>query len=149
MFLGNANTDGDAVIWIPSERVLISGDIVVHPIPYAAASYPTSWISVLDKLEAYDFAYLIPGHGDVQTDRAYVDQVKAALIEVQRQVVPLAKKNVALDDVYKQTDFKALIASFAGDDKWKMQEFNSFFPHSIIKNVYAETLGLPIVQGTS
>jgi glyoxylase-like metal-dependent hydrolase (beta-lactamase superfamily II) len=149
MFLGKANTDGDAVIWVPSEKVLITGDIVVNPIPYAAASFPTSWLKVFDKLEAFDFAYLVPGHGVVQTDRAYVDKVKAALIEVQRQVVPLAKKGVALDDVYIQTDFKPLVVGFCGDDKWRAQLFNSFFLHSLIKNVYFEATGQPIVQGTS
>ena len=149
MFLGNANTDGDAVVWAPTERVLITGDIVVNPLPYAAASYPTSWLSVLDKLSAYNFAYLIPGHGEVQTDLRYLNKVKDALLEVQRQVVPLARKGVALDDVYKQTDFKALIATFAGDDSWLAIEFNGFFLHSIVKNVYYETTGRPIVQGTS
>lgn len=149
MFLGKANTDGDAVIWAPTEKVLCTGDIVVEPLPYAAASFPASWIAVLGKIAAYDFTYLIPGHGEVQKDRVYLDKVKAALAEVQRQVEPLARKGVALDDVYKQTDFKSLMQSFTGDDGWKKQEFNSFFLHSIIKNEYFEATGRPIVQGTS
>jgi glyoxylase-like metal-dependent hydrolase (beta-lactamase superfamily II) len=149
MFLGKANTDGDAVVWVPSEKVAMSGDIVVNPLPYAAASFPISWLTVLDKIEALGYARLVPGHGEVQSDTAYIEKVKAAIKEVQRQVVPLAQKGVALDDVYKQTDFKPLVASFAGDDKWKPTLFNSFFLHSLIKNVYFETTGQPIVQGTS
>ena len=148
LFLGKANTDGDAVIWVPSEKVLITGDIVVNPIPYAAASFATSWLGVLDKLEAYDFVALVPGHGEIQHDRAYLERVKAAILDVQRQVVPLAKAGVSLDDVYKRTDFQPLIASFAGEDDWLKTEFNSFFLHSLIKNVYFETTGQPIVQGT-
>lgn len=148
-FLGKANTDGDAVIWIANEKVLCSGDIVVNPIPYAAASYPSSWIDVLKKLKGYHAAYLIPGHGDVQTDNAYVDKVIAALEDVRAQVTPLAQKGVTLDDVYKQTDFEALKASFAGDDKWKRSLLNSFFLHSIVKNAYFEATGQPIEQGTS
>jgi glyoxylase-like metal-dependent hydrolase (beta-lactamase superfamily II) len=148
-FLGKANTDGDAVIWVPGEKVLCAGDIVVEPIPYAAASFPTSWLQVLDRLEAFDFAYLIPGHGEVQKDRAYLEKVKGALKEVQRQVVPLAAQKIALEEVYKQTDFKSLMQSFTGDDNWRKQEFNSFFLHSIVKNVYFEATGQPIVQGTS
>ena len=148
MFLGRANTDGDAVIWVPSEKVIVTGDIVVNPIPYAAASYPTSWLGVLDKIEAYDFAWLIPGHGDVETGHAYLDKVKDTLKQVQAQVVPLAQKGVALDDVYKQTDFKVLTASYAGDNRWLANAFDSFFLHSLIKNVYFEATGQPIVQGT-
>jgi len=149
MFLGRANTDGDAVIWAPAEKVLITGDIVVEPVPYAAASYPKEWIEVLKKLEAYDFAYLIPGHGQVQTDRVYVDKVIAALEDVRAQVTPLAQKGVALEDVYKQTDFEKIKVSFAGGDKWKRLLLGSFFLGSIIKNAYAEARGEPIVQGTS
>jgi len=148
-FLGKANTDGDAVVWIPNEKVLCSGDIVVNPIPYAAASYPSSWIAVLNTLKAYHAQYLIPGHGNVQTDNIYVDKVIAALEDVRAQVAPLAKKGVKLDDVYKQTDFEKLKASFAGDDKWKRFLLNAFFLHSIVKNAYFEATGQPIEQGTS
>jgi len=148
-FLGKANTDGDAVIWVPNEKVLCSGDIVVNPIPYAAASYPESWIAVLNKLKAYNYAFLVPGHGEVQTDTVYIDKVIAALTDVRAQVTPLAKKGVPLDDVYKQTDFEKLKASFAGDDKWKRGLLNSFFLHSIVKNAYFEATGQPIEQGTS
>lgn len=148
-FFGKANTDGDAVIWVPSDKVMVTGDIVVNPIPYAAASYPTSWLKVLGRIEAFGFDALIPGHGEVQHDRAYVDKVRGAIAEVVRQVAPLAKKKVPLDDVYKQTDFKPLIASFAGDDKWVGTLFNSFFLHSLIKNAYFEATGQAIVQGSS
>jgi glyoxylase-like metal-dependent hydrolase (beta-lactamase superfamily II) len=148
-FLGKANTDGDAVIWIPNEKVLCSGDIVVNPIPYAAASYPSSWIDVLKKVKEYRATYLIPGHGEVQTDNIYVDKIIAALEDVRAQVTPLARKGVTLDDVYKQTDFEKLKASFAGDDKWKRFLLNSFFLHGIIKNAYFEATGQSIEQSTS
>jgi glyoxylase-like metal-dependent hydrolase (beta-lactamase superfamily II) len=63
MFLGRGNTDGDAVVWAPRQRVLASGDLVVAPIPYAAHTYPGEWIATLKRLEAFDFAWLVPGHG--------------------------------------------------------------------------------------
>lgn len=147
-FLGKANTDGDAVIWVPSEKVLIAGDIVVQPVPYAAASYPQSWIGVLQKLKAYDFAYLVPGHGEVQTDRVYLDKLIAALSEVRAKVAPLAKRGVALDDVYKRIDLEDIKRTFAGNDPWKRQLLGAFFLHAIVSNAYAEALGRPIVQGT-
>lgn len=39
--IGKANTDGDAVVWLPRQRVVASGDIIVHPVPYAAHSFPS------------------------------------------------------------------------------------------------------------
>jgi glyoxylase-like metal-dependent hydrolase (beta-lactamase superfamily II) len=57
MFLGRGNTDGDAVVWAPKQRVLASGDLVVAPIPYAAHTYPGEWIATLKRLEALDFRW--------------------------------------------------------------------------------------------
>jgi len=149
LYLGHANTNGDAVVWAPTEKVLCTGDIVVAPLPYAAASYPASWIQVLDKIASYDFAYLIPGHGEVQKDRAYLTKTKTSIARVIDEVTPLARQGVALADIYKKTDFTQMMESFTGSDGWRKQEFNSFFLRSIVKNVYFEATGQPIIQGTS
>mgnify|MGYP001547218469 CR=1 FL=1 len=146
-FLGRANTDGDAVVWTPKQRVLITGDIVVHPVPYASASYPADWIAVLGKIDAFDYAWLVPGHGEVQTDHAYVRKLAAALAEVRSQVGPLAAKGVPLAEVYKQTDFKDLKDSFAGADDFDRFLTSAFFLGAIVSNAYKEARGEPIVQG--
>ncbi|HEX2591656.1 MAG TPA: MBL fold metallo-hydrolase [Rhizomicrobium sp.] len=147
-FLGLANTNGDAVVWVPSDKVLITGDIVVSPIPYAAASFPLEWIGVLNKLKAYDFAYLIPGHGDVQSDKSYLGELIAALEGVRAQVTPLARKGVKLGDVYKQTNFDAIKQTFAGSDPWLRSLLNSFYLRAVVKNAYDQATGTAIVQGT-
>jgi glyoxylase-like metal-dependent hydrolase (beta-lactamase superfamily II) len=148
-FLGNANTDGDAVVWIPRDRILCSGDIIVSPIPYAAASYPTAWLSVLDRIGQYDFAQLVPGHGEVQVDRRYIDRLINTLRRVRTSVSELAQQGKSLDDIYKETRFDDLVADFAGDDAWLRKLFDAFFLHSLIKNAYFEATHQPIVQGTS
>ena len=108
LYLEHADTNGGVVVWAPTEKVLYTGDILVEPLPSAAAPNPASWIQVLDRVAAYDFAYLIPGHGEVQKDRAYLNKTKATLAKVIDEVTPLAKKGVALADTCKQTDFKSL-----------------------------------------
>lgn len=149
MFLGKANTDGDAVIWVPSERVLCTGDIVVSPIPYAAASYPQEWIGVLEQLKAFDFAVLVPGHGEPMTDRSYLDKVIVALKDIRAQVTPLAKQGLSPEDIAKKTDFEKIKLSFAGNDPWRRFLLKAFFLDSMVKNAAAEARGEPIVQGTS
>ncbi|MDR3528872.1 MAG: MBL fold metallo-hydrolase [Rhizomicrobium sp.] len=148
-FLGKANTDGDAVVWLPAERVLCSGDIVVSPIPYAAASYPGEWIGVLQKLKEFDFAVLVPGHGEPQSDRAYLDKLIAALTTIRAQVTPLARQGLSPEAIVQKIDTEALKATFTGNDPWLRTLFSSFFLTSIVKNATAEALGQPIVQGTS
>jgi glyoxylase-like metal-dependent hydrolase (beta-lactamase superfamily II) len=147
MFLGRANTDGDAVVRAPKQRVVATGDIVVHPLPYASASYPTEWIGVLERIAALDFAFLVPGHGDVQTDRAYIERVVATLRAVIAQVAPLAHAGATLDDVRKRVDFSALREQWSDGDDWRRFLLDGFFLDAIVSNAYRESRGEPIRQG--
>ena len=137
------------MVWVPQERVLCAGDIVVNPIPYAAASYPAEWVSVLKKLEGFDYSVLIPGHGEPETNRAYIDRMIETLEDVRAQVKPLAEAAVPLEEVYKRTNFERVRTNFAGDDPWLRFLLEQVFLRSIVKNAYYGATGRPIVQGES
>ncbi len=149
-FLGRANTDGDAIVWAPRQRVLASGDIVVHPIPYASACFPGEWIEVLRRIKAYDFAVLVPGHGEPQKDRAYLDKLIWVLGELRGQVAPLVKDGLDLEQVRARLDLARLRRAFVADeDGWGRFVMGAVFLGDIVKNVYQEAKGIPIVQGGS
>ncbi|WP_372781041.1 MBL fold metallo-hydrolase [Phenylobacterium sp.] len=147
LFLGRGNTDGDAVVWAPRQRLLAAGDLVVAPIPYAAHTYPGEWIATLKKLEALDYAYLVPGHGPVMTDRTYVEKVIAALETVRAQVGPLARADVPLAEVRKRIDLAPMKASFTGDDPWLKVLIDAVFTGDLVSNAYKEARGEAVVQG--
>jgi cyclase len=67
--LGRGHTNGDAVIYFPSERVLHTGDLFVVGAPYCDANNGGSikeWDQTVQKvLDQYDFDTVIPGHGPV------------------------------------------------------------------------------------
>jgi cyclase len=66
--LGRGHTNGDAVIYFPSERVLHTGDLFVVGAPYCDANNGGSikeWDQTLQKALQYDFDIVIPGHGPV------------------------------------------------------------------------------------
>ena len=43
-FLGRGNTAGDAVVYLPRERMLVTGDLVVHPVPYMFSGFPSEYV---------------------------------------------------------------------------------------------------------
>jgi glyoxylase-like metal-dependent hydrolase (beta-lactamase superfamily II) len=147
LFLGRGNTDGDAVVWAPKQRLLASGDLVVAPIPYAAHTYPGEWIATLKKLEGFDFAYLVPGHGSVMRDRAYVEQLVAALQTVRDQVGPLARADVPLAEVRKRVDLTAMKRGFTGDDAWLAFLIDAVFTNDLVSNAWKEARGEAVIQG--
>lgn len=73
LHVGPGHTKGDTIVWIPSERVLFSGDLV----EYEAACYTgdaqlEEWPATLDRLAALDPLKLVPGRGPALTDPAGV-----------------------------------------------------------------------------
>ena len=67
-YLGRGHTNGDAVIYFPSEKVLHTGDLFTNGAPYCDTSANCSikeWDKTLQKAMQYDFDSVIPGHGPV------------------------------------------------------------------------------------
>jgi cyclase len=67
--LGRGHTNGDAVMYFPSERVLHTGDLFVNGgapfIDGANGGSIKDWDKTIEKALQYDFDYVIPGHGPV------------------------------------------------------------------------------------
>ena len=97
---GRANSPNDATIWLPRERVLFAGDILVRsPLPYVGASWPVHWATVLRDLEALPAAAIVPGHGPVQADHAYTRSVRELLETTLERVESLVRKGRSLAEV--------------------------------------------------
>ena len=76
---GRGNTAGDAFVYLPREKILVAGDLLVRPVPYAFDGYPAEWIRTLEGLAALDADAIVPGHGDVMRDKSYLTQVIALM----------------------------------------------------------------------
>jgi glyoxylase-like metal-dependent hydrolase (beta-lactamase superfamily II) len=146
VFLGRANTDGDALAWLPKQRVLITGDIVVSPIPFGFGSYPADWLAVLDKLKAYDFGVLVPGHGPPQRDRAYLERLSGAIADIRAQVASLAASGASREETQLRVDASAQAAAFVGDDPWLRRWFEAYWVAPLVASAWKEAKGQPIVQ---
>ena len=147
LFLGAGNTDGDVVLWLPRQRVLATGDLVVSPIPYGINVYPTPWRQVLEKLETFDFAVLVPGHGEPQRDKTYLRDLQTAMDEVTSQVTTLAGEGLDLDAVRKRLSLAAQTDHFVGSDPWARRWFARYWYAPYAGCVYREIKGLNLVQG--
>ncbi len=59
-----AVTPGDAFLYLPRERIVVTGDLLVNPISFALSCYPTGWLRTLERIDALDAATHVPGHGE-------------------------------------------------------------------------------------
>ncbi len=77
--IGRAHTAGDAVIWVPDEQVMFTGDIVeYHSACYCGDGHFGDWGATLDAVKAYDPRSIAPGRGDALQGRERVDAALAA-----------------------------------------------------------------------
>jgi glyoxylase-like metal-dependent hydrolase (beta-lactamase superfamily II) len=146
-YLGRGNTEGDLVVWLPKERIVMSGDLVVHPQPYGFWSHPTEWIRALDALAALDYRYLIPGHGEVQQDTAYVRHLQALIGKVRDQAAAAVKVGATLEQVRERLDLGELETVFTAGDARRKFLLKAWFLDPFSISAYKEAQGEPILQG--
>jgi cyclase len=72
--VGPAHTAGDAIVHLPDEGVVFTGDILFHgghPIVWAGPV--SNWIAACDRVLALRPSVVVPGHGPLATPAALVD----------------------------------------------------------------------------
>ncbi len=137
LFLGRGDTDHDVVVYLPNDKVVCAGDMVVHPFPYGFSKQPVEWLATLGKLAALDFDHLVPGHGDVQHGKAYLRSVIELLTSVQEQVAAGVRAGLDLAAVQERVDLSRFERQMAGDDPVKRYFFRVYFAEPAMREAYA------------
>ena len=88
-YLGRGHTAGDVVVYLPNEKVVMTGDFLTSGLSNMSDSYPEEWVASLDALKKLDFDTVMPGHGEAFTDKAKIDYFQAYLRDVWTEVEPL------------------------------------------------------------
>lgn len=141
-WLGRGNTDGDAVVWLPRDGVLISGDLVVAPIPFAFDAPMPDWIATLQQLADIGWGIIIPGHGAAQYDRRYLLAMKALLETTTGAVRSAHEAGVAFDELKTSVDLDDYRSRFAGEDQQRLWAWESYFLGPGLKSAWV-SLGYP------
>jgi len=82
---GRGVTPGDTFVYLPKEKILLLGDLIVNPVTFALSGFPTEWLRVLEKVDALDATTIVTGHGPPLHDktllRATMDVFRVLLRE--------------------------------------------------------------------
>jgi glyoxylase-like metal-dependent hydrolase (beta-lactamase superfamily II) len=140
-FLGKGNTAGDTVVIVPDAKVVVTGDLLVAPVPYGYGCHPGEWIATLAKLSALEAAAIVPGHGPVMKDWSYAKQVSELLTALRAQVAEAVAAGATLEETQKRVDLSAFRQRFAGADPGWQAAFDSFFVSSAVARAYQEAKG--------
>jgi cyclase len=140
---GRAITPGDAFLWLPDERILVTGDLLIDPVTFALDAYPTEWLDVLERLDDLDARILVPGHGAPMHDETHLHDTEDAI----RRVIELGREAKArgLDaDSAKEEIYPRLhdvMVRISNDDAQVNAEFKTQFLDWLLHRVYDELDG--------
>ena len=106
--VGRGHTKGDTVAWIPSQKILFSGDLVeFDATPYAGDAYFQDWPQTLANIEAMQPVALVPGRGAALTTPEEVAQglkgTREFVTDVWTSVKAGADAGKDLRTVYEET----------------------------------------------
>jgi len=141
MYLGRANTAGDAVVYVPDAKVAAVGDILVHPFPFAFQSYIGDWAAVLRRIQAMDIVAIVPGHGPVMRDRTYLVEIAELMESVDAQVRGAYRPGMSLEDVRKKVDLAAFRERIAGGDRILQLNFDASIGGAAVSRAYQALRG--------
>jgi glyoxylase-like metal-dependent hydrolase (beta-lactamase superfamily II) len=141
-YLGRGNTAGDAIVYLPKEKILVVGDLLVNPIPFTDDGYPSEWVQTLHKMAELDATTIVPGHGPILHDKAYLnlvaDLLQSAVDQVQARIRQIGFPGAhTLDEVKGSVDLTPFRQNFAGDDKNLQSQFDDM-AGQLVKSTFSE-----------
>ncbi len=107
LFLGRGHTGGDVVVFLPKERIVFTGDLLLQGPSYMGDAYLDEWSATLDRVKALEVDLIVPGHGEPFSDRAHIDAVQAYMRDTWGQVVALRAKGVPALEAALRIDLAA------------------------------------------
>jgi glyoxylase-like metal-dependent hydrolase (beta-lactamase superfamily II) len=119
------DAEGTTVMYLPRERVLVTGDAVTYPIPYSNW-LTTQHLAALRELEKLDVDVIVPGHGPAFHDKSWLRLEADLLQEVVDGVhAQLAKGVLKLADVQAAVTCEDLRERFTHGDPDLDQRFRA------------------------
>ena len=112
LHLGAGHSSDDTMLWMPREKLLISGDMAFHErlLPIFEDTDTKAWLTTWKKFVALRPKYLIPGHGaptDIETVTKYT---KDYLVYMRSEIEKILGEDGDIQDVYNidQSDYAHL-----------------------------------------
>jgi glyoxylase-like metal-dependent hydrolase (beta-lactamase superfamily II) len=138
-YLGRAHTAADLVVYLPKENIVVSGDLVVWPVPLiGSTSWPADYSATLGKMLALRPSVIVPGHGPIMRDDAYPRLMVRMLDSIRRQVESAVARGDTLEQARKNVDLAEFRKSFAGDSKFKAFIFANYVTGPAVAAAYQQ-----------
>jgi cyclase len=140
---GRAVTPGDALMYLPKERIVAVGDLIVNPITFALSSYPTEWVGALDKLDALAVDVMVTGHGEPLRDKTLLHATRDVFRVLLEEGKAARDKGLEADQAKEaiMPSLQPLMVKITGDVPARNAAFRTQLVDWFLHRVYDELAG--------
>jgi glyoxylase-like metal-dependent hydrolase (beta-lactamase superfamily II) len=140
---GRAVTPGDAFLYLPKEKIVVTGDLLVNPVSFALGVYPTGWLHTLEKIDALDATVWVAGHGEPLRDKTLLHATMDVFRELLRQGKDAKAKGLDPDQAKEiiLPSLKELRTRITKDDPRQNELFAVYLVDWYLHRVYDELAG--------
>jgi glyoxylase-like metal-dependent hydrolase (beta-lactamase superfamily II) len=154
LHFGPAHTAADTVAWLPKQKIVVTGDVVVNgPLNVMWDAHVLSWINSIEQVQALGAQTVIPGHGPIGDASTIVGQRAyfIALREAVRKIIAHGGDAASVRAAVPQTR-KTLVAN-PQIARWTIMN-DTFLPDLFslsgqMGSFYSELSGKPYVAAGS
>jgi glyoxylase-like metal-dependent hydrolase (beta-lactamase superfamily II)/rhodanese-related sulfurtransferase len=103
LHLGPAHSPGDIMVWLPQQKLVISGDMAFHQrlLPVTEHTDTAAWIQTWGKFAALNAEIVIPGHGVPTTMSEVTKYTKDYLVFMREKIAALIEAGETLEAAAK------------------------------------------------
>lgn len=101
LYFGEGHTRGDVFVYLPKEKILITGDMLTNGVPFMRDAVPLAWAATLENVGKLEIESIIPGHGPVQRGKDRLNLVVQYLKDLYSAVKTQVDKNVSVEEAVK------------------------------------------------
>ena len=140
---GRAVTPGDAFLYLPKERIVVTGDLLVNPVSFALGVYPTGWLSALERIDSLDATVWVTGHGEPLHDKTLLHATMDVFRELLRQGKEMRAKGLDPDQAKEAIlpSLEKLRTRITKDDPRQNDLFAVYLVDWYLHRVYDELAG--------
>jgi alkyl sulfatase BDS1-like metallo-beta-lactamase superfamily hydrolase len=142
-----SETPDHATIFLPDQRVLITGDMIqvpafpnIHTLRGASFRDPRAWVDSIDRARELHADYMVPSHGQPVSDAAKVEEVmrnyRDGIQFVHDQAIRYMNKGMTPDELVAAVKLPPHLAAYAP----YLREFYGTVSHSV-REIYVGYLG--------
>ena len=138
-----AITPGDTFLYLPVEKIVVTGDLLVNPITFGLSSYPTGWLKTLETIDRLDAGVFVPGHGEPLRDKTLLHVTMDVLRALLQEGKDAKERGLDADQAKEEVlpRLRDVMVTMTHDDPKLNEQFKIYLVDWTLHRVFDELNG--------